>query len=95
MTSLSTLASLEEAKQQLQLLLDAIDEKAEKVGFIVNVTRIKSMAASDSPLTMKCKDKPIELVNELRYVRVWIDYRGEIANETRGGLDKLHRLLIS
>ena len=83
MTSLSTLASLEEAKQRLQLLLDAIDEKAEKVGFIVNVARIKSMATSDSPLTMECKDKPIDLVNELRYFRIWIDYCGEISSETK------------
>ena len=42
---------LEEAKLRLQLLLDAIDEKAEKMGLAVNVSKTKSMATSYSPLT--------------------------------------------
>ena len=51
---------LEEAKLRLQLLLDSIDEKPEKMGLAVNVCKKKSMAKSDSPLILKYKDKTIE-----------------------------------
>ena len=72
---------LEEAKQRLQLLLDAIDEKAEKVGLAVNVSKTKSMATSDSPLILKCKGKAIDQVKEFKYLGSWIEYDGEIAKE--------------
>ena len=70
---------LEEAKLRLQLLLDAIDQKSEKMGLVVNVSKIKSMATSDSPLILKCKDKTIEQVKEFKYLESWIEYGGEIA----------------
>ena len=74
---------LEEAKLRLQLLLDAIDEKAEKMGLAVNVSKTKSMATSDSPLILKCKNKTIEQVKEFKYLGSWIEYDGEIANEIK------------
>ena len=59
---------LEEAKQRMQLLLDTIDEKAVKLGLIVNPSKTNSMATSDSLLTLECKDKAIEQVNEFKYL---------------------------
>jgi len=58
---------LEGAKQRLQLLLDTIADKAEKVELIVNVGKSKSMATSNSPLIFKCNGKTIEQVQELNY----------------------------
>ncbi|KAK2713090.1 hypothetical protein QYM36_011699 [Artemia franciscana] len=72
-----------EAKLQLQLLLDAVDEKAEKIGFAANFIKTKIKATSDSPLILKCKDKTIEQVKELKYLGSWIEYDGEIANEIK------------
>ena len=57
---------LEEAKLRLQLLLDAIDGKTEKMGLAANVSKTKTMAAFDSPLMLKCKDKTIEQVKEFK-----------------------------
>ena len=53
---------LEEAKQRLQLLLDNVTDKAEKLGLIVNIDSSKSMATSNSPLILRCKDKDIQKV---------------------------------
>ena len=65
------------------MLLDAINEKAEKVGSTVNVSKKKSMATSDSPLTLECKDEAIKQVNKLKYLDGWIDYIGETTDEMK------------
>ena len=44
----------------MKLLLCAIDEKAEKLGLKIDVSKTKSLATSDSLLILKCKDKAIE-----------------------------------
>ena len=74
---------LEEAKQRLQLLLDIVTDKAEKVGLIVNVGKSKSMARSNSPLILKCNGKTIEQVQEFKYLGSWIEYDGGIVNEIK------------
>jgi len=74
---------LEETKQRLQLLLDTIADKAEKVGLIVNVGKSKSMARSNSPLILKCNGKTIEQVQEFKYLGSWIEYDGGIVNEIK------------
>ncbi|KAK2707405.1 hypothetical protein QYM36_015188 [Artemia franciscana] len=74
---------LEEARQRLRLLFDATDEKVRKAGIKVNKT--KSIAASDSLLTLTCKDIGIEQVNEFKFFRSRIDYNGEYPTISRGG----------
>ena len=73
----------EEAKLRLKPLLDAIDEKAEKMGLGLNVSKTKSMATSDSPLILQCKDKTIEQVTEIKYLGSWIEYDDETATEIK------------
>jgi hypothetical protein len=74
---------LEEAKQRLQLLLDTIADKAEKVGLIVNVGKSKSMDTFNSPLILMCNGKTSEQVQEFKYLGSWIEYDGGIVNEIK------------
>ncbi|XP_065567225.1 uncharacterized protein LOC136031479 [Artemia franciscana] len=74
---------LEEVKQGLQLLLETISDKAEKVGLIVKVGTSKSMATSSSLLILKCNIKTIEQVQEFKYLGSWIEYDGGIVNKIK------------
>jgi hypothetical protein len=74
---------LEEAKQQLQMLLDTPTDKAEKVGLTVNVDKSKSMVTSNSPLILGCRDKDIQQVQEFKCLGSWIENDGDISKEIK------------
>ena len=74
---------LEDSKQRLQQLLDAITENAENVGLSINVEKSKSMSIRSSPLVLHHKNTSLEQVKDFKYLGSWIDCDGEIMTEIK------------
>ena len=74
---------LQEAKQQLQQLLDNTTDQAEKVGQAVNMDKSKTMATSNLPMILRYKDKDIQQVKESKYLGSWNGHDGEIMKEIK------------
>ena len=75
------IAILDTCKTRLQELLSNIQQKVDGFRLKVNVSKIKGVATSDSPMKIKCSDNDEEQAVNLKYLGSTIENTGSTAKE--------------
>ncbi|XP_065565740.1 uncharacterized protein LOC136030600 [Artemia franciscana] len=75
------IAILDTCKTRLQELLSNIQQKVDGFRLKVNVSKIKGVATSDSPMKIKCSDNDEEQVVNFKYLGSTIENTGSTAKE--------------
>ena len=77
-----SIALIESNKTKLQDLLNTISENPGEFGLKINTEKTKSMATTDSPVTMKCGDSIVEQIVEFRQLSISVKFRVKRAGST-------------